>query len=202
MDWPRTRAFMWSLDSGGVAVNLASRYPHGCVADADYEAVRDEIVRALSALRTPEGRPAFRAVRRREDVYTGPFVATAPDLIAEPDDSVEFGIDLDAKETIRAHKRPEGHHSPRGFVVLAGPGFRRGANVEGDIVDCLPTMLHALGLAVPEGCDGRVIDEAFEESRPVRRIADPVQSSAAAAKELSADEEAELRKSLEGLGYL
>jgi predicted AlkP superfamily phosphohydrolase/phosphomutase len=202
MDWPLTRAFMWSLDSGGIAVNLKSRYPHGCVEDADYERVRDEIVRAMTALRTPDGRAAFRAVRRREDVYSGPFVATAPDLVAEPDDSVEFGIDLDAKEAIRAHKRPEGHHSSRGFVVLAGPGFRRGAQVTGDIVDCLPTMLHALGLAVPEGCDGRVIEEAFDEARPVRRIPDPVQSSAAAAKELSAGEEAELRKSLEGLGYL
>lgn len=202
MDWPKTRAFMWSLDSGGVAVNLASRYPHGCVADADYESVRDEIVRTLTALRTPDGRPALRAVRRREEIYKGPFVATAPDLIAEPDDSVEFGIDLDAKEAIRAHKRPEGHHSPRGFVVLAGPGFRRGVDVEGEIVDCLPTMLHALGLAVPEGCDGRVIAGAFEEERPVRSIPDPVPSSAVGEKALSADEEAELRKSLEGLGYL
>src|SRR5262249_45992195 len=34
IDWTKTRAFMWSLDSGGVAVNLKSRYPHGCVEDA------------------------------------------------------------------------------------------------------------------------------------------------------------------------
>jgi hypothetical protein len=112
-----------------------------------------------------------------------------------------MGIDLDAKEAMRVHKRPEGHHSPRGFVCLAGPGFRRGAAVEGAIVDCLPTILHALGLGVPQGCDGRVIEEAFDEARPVRRIAD-LAGGAQAQGSLSADEEADLRKSLEGLGYL
>jgi hypothetical protein len=103
---------------------------------------------------------------------------------------------------MRAHKRPEGHHSPRGFFSLTGSDFRRGAKIEANIVDCLPTILHALGLAVPEGCDGRVIDEAFVEQRPVRRIPDPVESAGTPVKQLSAEEEADLRKSLEGLGYL
>ena len=202
MDWSRTQAFMWSLDSGGIAVNLKSRYPHGCVEDADYEKVRTRIVDVFSSLKTPEGAPAFRRVRRREEVYRGDFVSTAPDVIAEPDDAVAMGIDLDAKEAVRVHKRPEGHHSPRGFISLTGAGFRRGAKIEGEIVDCLPTMLHALGLAVPEGCDGRVIEEAFETPRPVRRIPDPVETAGAAGKALTAEEEADLRKSLEGLGYL
>lgn len=202
MDWPKTRAFMWSLDSGGVAVNLKSRYPHGIVADADYEKVRDEIIAAISALKTPDGRAAFHSVRRREQVYSGAYASTAPDVIAEPDDAVSMGIDLDAKDAIRAHKRPEGHHSPRGFFSLTGSDFRRGAKLDANIVDCLPTILHALGLAIPEGCDGRVIDEAFVEQRPVRRIPDPVESAGTPVKQLSAEEEADLRKSLEGLGYL
>jgi predicted AlkP superfamily phosphohydrolase/phosphomutase len=201
MDWPKTRAFMWSVDSGGVAVNLKSRYPHGVVADDEYEKVRDEILRVLASLKLPDGGKAFRAVHRREHVYEGPYTATAPDVIAEPDDSVSMGIDLDAKEALRIHKRPEGHHSPRGFVSLTGPGFRRGATIEGDIVDCLPTILHTLGLAVPEGCDGRVLDAAFEAPRAVRTMPDPVETGAAGGS-LSPEEEADLRKSLEGLGYL
>jgi predicted AlkP superfamily phosphohydrolase/phosphomutase len=201
IDWTRTRAFMWSLDSGGIAVNLKSRYPHGVVADADYENTRDEIIAAMSALKTPAGR-AFRLVRRREHVYAGEFASTAPDVIAETEDGVEMGIDLDAKDTVRTHKKAEGAHSPRGFVSLTGPGFRRGAKIEGNIVDCLPTMLHALGLAVPIGCDGRVIDDAFEAPRPVRRMDDPAEAAASAGKMLTAEEEADLRKSLEGLGYL
>lgn len=203
VDWPATRAFLWSLDSGGVAVNLKSRYTHGSVEDADYESVRSAVIAALKALRTGDGRPAFRTVRRREEVYSGPFADRAPDVVTEPDDTVSFGMDVDARDALRAHRRPEGHHSPRGFVSLTGPGIRRGATIEGRIADCLPTILHALGLAVPPVCDGRVLTEAFEDPRPVRVLDERrVTAPHAAPPAYTAEEEAELRRSLEGLGYL
>ena len=63
------------------------------------------------------------------------------------------------------------------------------------------TLVCALGLAVPEGCDGRVIEAAFDAARPVRKMPDPTESASAGAQ-LTAEEEADLRKSLEGLGYL
>jgi hypothetical protein len=112
-------------------------------------------------------------------------------------------MDLDAKDAFREHRRPEGHHSPRGFVSITGPGVRKGARIEGKLADCLPTMLHAMGLAVPSDCDGRVIAEAFEESRPVQVLdASRVGTGASTAPVYTEAEEAELRKSLEGLGYL
>jgi len=203
IDWAGTRAFLWSLDTGGVAVNLAGRYPHGCVAEADYESVRDEVIALLSSLTLPDGTRALRSVRRREEVYSGPYVDRAPDVVVEPDDALAFGMKLDAREALRGHKGEEGHHSPRGLIALAGPGIRRGATIGGAIRDCVPTMLHAMDLAVPEGLDGRVILEAFDDGREVRTIAaaddgrgpgeEPVYTS---------EEEEELRRSLEGLGYL
>lgn len=203
VDWPRTRAFLWSLDTGGVAVNLRSRYPHGVVEDADRESVIAAVMAALSAVRCPDGRPALRSVRRREDVYRGPFAEHAPDIVCEPADDVEFGMDLDAKEALREHRRPEGHHSPRGFIAIAGPGVRRGAVIEGRIADCLPTILHAMGLAVPDDCDGSPILSAWESPAPVRTISSSALGGASAgAPVYTAEEEAELRKSLEGLGYL
>lgn len=203
VDWPRTKAFLWSLDTGGVAVNLRSRYAHGSVEDADYERVRDAVIAALLAVRTGDGRPCFRTVRRREDAYAGEHVASAPDVVVEPQDDVAFGMDLDAREAVREHRRPEGTHSPRGFFSITGPGIRKGVRTEARIADCLPTMLHAVGGAVPAACDGRVITEAFETDRPVRVLAPGAASSAAAAPAAyTAEEEAELRKALEGLGYL
>ncbi|MCG3136092.1 MAG: hypothetical protein HMLKMBBP_03908 [Planctomycetes bacterium] len=203
VDWPRTKAFLWSLDTGGVAVNLKSRYPHGTVADADYERVRDEVIAALRALRTGDGRPVYRTVRRREEAYAGEHAASAPDVVVEPQDDVAFGMDLDAKDAVREHKRPEGTHSPRGFFSITGPGIRAGLRTEAKIADCLPTMLHAIGAAVPAVTDGRVIAEAFVESRPVRTLAPGAASAAADPRAAyTAEEEAELRKALEGLGYL
>lgn len=203
LDWPRTRAFLWSLDTGGVAVNLRSRYPHGCVEDAEYETVRDLVISTLASLRTGDGRPAFRSVRRREEVYRGEHVTLAPDVVVECDDAVELGMDLDAKTPLREHRRPEGHHSPRGFVSITGPGVRKGARIEGRIADCLPTILHAMGLAVPPGCDGRVLAEAFEDDRPVRTLDSAGPGGPAPTTPVyTPEEEEELRKALEGLGYL
>jgi len=202
MDWSRTRAFTWSLDTAGVGVNLASRYPYGCVSDSDYESVRDEIIAALTALELPGGRSAFRTVRRREDVYSGPHADKAPDVVTEPADGVEFGIALDRREVIREHKRPAGQHSPRGFVALAGPGVRAGAAIEGNIVDCLPTILHGMGLAVPEGLDGRVLLDAFDDGRSVATTSALENTAVMSAPSFTAEEEAALRESLEGLGYL
>ncbi len=201
MDWARTQAFTWSLDTGGVAVNLRSRYPHGSVDDADYERVRDAVIAALRALELPEGRPAFRTVRRREEVYAGPFADRAPDVVTEADDALDLGIQLDAKQPFRRHKQPEGHHSPRGFVCVTGPGCRAGATIEGSIVDCLPTLLHAAELGVPPGLDGRVLTGAFADGRAVR-AADALALESGAAEGFSAEEEEALRRSLEGLGYL
>lgn len=202
VDWSRTRAFLWSLDHGGVAVNLKSRYVHGCVEDADYESVRDEVIAALAGLRLPDGTAALRSVRRREEVYTGPHVDRAPDVVIENSDAVTYGMSVETKEVLREHKSPEGHHSPRGFVCLAGPGCRRGASLEGRIHDCVPTILHAMGLAVPMGLDGRVLVEAFDDRREVRTAAALDPDAVAGGRGYSAEEEEELRRSLEGLGYL
>jgi len=205
MDWSRTRAFTWSLDTAGIGINLKSRYPaHGIVEDADYESVRDEVIAKLSALELPDGQPAFRTVRRREDVYEGPHAGLAPDVVTEPTDAMDLGIQLDAKSVFRHHKHPEGHHSPRGFVSITGPGCKSGTTIEGSIVDCLPTVLHALGLAVPEGLDGVVLTAAFDDDREVQTIAaiaagDGDGGEGAA---FSEEEEEALRRSLEGLGYL
>ena len=72
----------------------------------------------------------------------------------------------------------------------------------------MPTALWALGLDVPAGLDGRVLTAAFAEgavaANPVRMgAASPADAAAAPGQgAMGADEEEELRKTLEGLGYL
>ena len=50
-----------------------------------------------------------------------------------------------------------------GVLIAAGPHFKEGAVVgtPSGNVDITPTVLHALGLAQPEGIDGRVLNEAL-----------------------------------------
>ncbi len=73
------------------------------------------------------------------------------------------------------HANPE-MPPPDGVVLLAGPGIRAGARIEGaTLYDIAPTILDAMGLAVAEDMDGRPLRAAFDarylERHPLKRIA-------------------------------
>jgi hypothetical protein len=53
-------------------------------------------------------------------------------------------------------------HTTRGVLVLVGPGIRPSARVDAMLEDVAPTVLYALGLAIPEALTGRVALDAFE----------------------------------------
>lgn len=56
----------------------------------------------------------------------------------------------------------DGGHRNEGFILLSGPLFKKEANLKSPWVeDVVPTVLYGLGLQVPEGLDGRVLQEAF-----------------------------------------
>jgi predicted AlkP superfamily phosphohydrolase/phosphomutase len=65
------------------------------------------------------------------------------------------------------------YYSAPGIIVLYGPPFRRGTSISGaSIYDIAPTVLHVLGMPVPEDMEGEVLLDAFDpawlEANPVR----------------------------------
>ena len=70
------------------------------------------------------------------------------------------------------------HHGqapPPGILLLAGPGVRPGARLEGaSLLDIAPSLLYALGQPVAQDMDGQVLADAFEprwrERFPVRMV--------------------------------
>jgi predicted AlkP superfamily phosphohydrolase/phosphomutase len=78
---------------GNLFVNLRGREPLGIVEPGrDYEAVRQAIAEALSGLRDPEtGRQVVKKVHRREEVFDGPYLEQAADLLVEWVDYAYWG---------------------------------------------------------------------------------------------------------------
>src|SRR5262245_26963385 len=128
---PRSRAWSEALYTGtaGIWIHVRGRFPLGCVdPGADYDRVRDRIQQGLAGLADDSGRRVFRSVQRREDLYRGPYLDEAPDLVAVCDS--HFGIIF---ESLRRELRtPElfgpfeelgytGTHDPAGIYLLAGP---------------------------------------------------------------------------------
>jgi len=94
MDPEKTRAFC--MDPGRIYVNLKRRFPAGTVLPGkEYEALLEELAQGLRSIpfETPGGHPgkAIRRIYRRDEIFQGPFVTSAPDLvlIGEPGNNLK-----------------------------------------------------------------------------------------------------------------
>lgn len=212
VDWSGSRAYSYGRHLGSIYINVKGREPQGIVEPgAEYEAVRDEIERMAYDFRDPRtGRKLIGEVLRREEIYSGPYLDRAPDLILRPKEpsDIFFGLaDFGHRETVSSVYRYSGMHRDYGMLIMNGPGVHRGGTVEGaSIQDIAPTVLHTMGLPVPADMDGQVLANAFEdeymESFPVA-IGDPsVSTENATGSGYSEEGEKEIMDRLEGLGYL
>jgi predicted AlkP superfamily phosphohydrolase/phosphomutase len=210
--WERTEAYAIPIfyPLTAVWVNLAGRQPKGVVTPGPaYEGLRDRLIEELRGLTDPaSGASLVVGVWRREEVYSGPHLADAPDLIVETAPGTHGGFDLERLVTdvpaasLRANS---GSHTPEGILVAAGGPFRRGVVLEPpSLADVLPTALHLLGVPLPDDLDGVVLAEALEpaylSAHPVRRAAR--EGGAGGRVALPSDDEGEMRKFLQGLGYV
>lgn len=206
VNWEATRAFYASVSGRSVYINLKGRQPRGTVEPgAEYEDLRTELIERLSGLRDPEtGDPVARAVLRREEVYDGPHLASAPDLLIQEDGRYAYRVDW--SETLFApasqYGIPKtGSHRPDGVLALAGPSFRE-ARLEGArLEDVTPTLLAALGLPKGEEMDGRVLAEAFA-AQPTADSAPFARLRGSHVEALSGEDEAAVADRLKGLGYM
>ncbi|TET22086.1 MAG: hypothetical protein E3J78_03420, partial [Candidatus Cloacimonadota bacterium] len=81
VDWEKTQAY--SLGHiGQIYVNVKGREPFGTVNKGnEYEKTRDDIIEKLQELKDPEtGERAIDRVVRKEEIYEGPYLDSAPDL--------------------------------------------------------------------------------------------------------------------------
>jgi predicted AlkP superfamily phosphohydrolase/phosphomutase len=161
VDWDRTRAYGVGLS--GLYLNQRGREQRGTVAPDEAETLKADIARHLTGLVDPERRAvAIRGVSTREQVYSGPFLAEAPDLIVNCAEgyriswsSVRGGIS-DGPQFEDNTRKWAGDHIVDPLLVpgllLMNLSFRAaGAR----LVDMAPTILHALGLPAAPAMEGR-----------------------------------------------
>lgn len=215
VDWSRTRAYALG-QIGPIYFNLQGREPRGIVAPgAEAEALRAEIIDALRQVRDPEtGQAVVGQIYRPEELYAGPHLAQAPDIIFAPAFEGKRGqipgfgeVDFGTNRLIAPmHRGISGVHRMSGVWAAYGAPIRRGVWLEGaHIVDVAPTLLHLAGLPVPEDMDGRVLLDALQgehaDPATVRRGPPAVRETEDAGSILSADDEEIVKERLRGLGY-
>jgi predicted AlkP superfamily phosphohydrolase/phosphomutase len=183
-DWANTAAFTEDVNTQpGVWINLAGREAAGTVRAGDYERVRDDVIAALRDWKLPDsGEPVVERALRREEIYQGPHVERAPDVVLELSRPGGYGLALvptpwgeGAGPSVRRLAEDElaggkgrgmnGVHTRHGIWIQAGAGELHGALRPASIADAAPTILHALGLDF-EALDGHALGTADRAYSP------------------------------------
>lgn len=171
VDWSETVAYGGLSGGGNIRINLAGREPHGSVRPEEYEAVREKITARLLNLCGPNGHPVVTKVYRREELYQGPYVDRAPDLLFVIDDChYDQLLRLGGGGEVWTSSFPRtGWHGLRGIFVAHGPQVKAGRLPDLRLIDVAPTVLHLMGMSVPAHMDGRVVTEMLRDDAEAAR---------------------------------
>lgn len=201
LDWERTAAFATS-NSGPLFLNANGHIK-------DYDALREGLIQSLMTVEDPTtGEGVFSCIHCREDIYHGPALSEAPDLIADHYNSTcDLIVDNEPGTFCFVNRLNRfGDHTSEGIFVLSGPGFVQTEERahRASIMDLPATLLHLYGVPIPDDFDGRVLTDFLTADAGQS----PVQTQAAEAAGTSpptgyeeADQEQVIER-LRQLGYL
>lgn len=205
VDWDNTRAYSIGY-IGEVHINLKGREPKGIVdAGAEYERVRDELIRDLRELKLPDGSPLVEHLWKKEEVYQGTHLEDAPDILFFPKnlETIAFGdFEFGSNKIVEPSYGVSSSHRMNGILITNGENIQSNTAISNpSLIDIAPTILHLLGLPVPPDMDGRVLSETISQTRPVA-YGGSGELEHAREGTYSDEEEAEVVERLKDLGYL
>jgi predicted AlkP superfamily phosphohydrolase/phosphomutase len=129
-------------------------------------------------LKDPTGDPLFDGVYKSEDLYSGPGLAYAPDLILDGyrsswNASLSYPGLQKGGDYFKKGSHQGGWHSRDGIYVYCGEAFGSGHSEKvRSVLDIPATLLAIYDIPIPEDFDGRPMEETFDpawrEWHPVR----------------------------------
>lgn len=211
-EWSNTEAFVGVHND--LWLNLKGREPEGCVRPEDADAVRDEIVEGLLALRDDStGEEVFAAAYRKDEIYSGPAFDLAPDVMLDPwSNGYRVAVKREPSSEIvippaslaGVDEAWSSDHRPEGIFVAGGPRVQAGNSERLSLYDVAPTMLALLEQPIPRDLDGvaaeAVLDPGFIASHPLEEGTASSQRDVGAG--FSREEAESVAAHLKDLGYI
>ncbi len=165
LDWTKTKAYAVTPSSNGIHICIAGQRGENGITPGEYENFRKELADSLRRFVDPQtGQPVITRVGTREELFAGSQVKDAPDLTVTLRDGGFISI-LKSDKLVETRPEPLGTHHPEGIFIAGGPDIRKGLSApQFSILDVAPTLLHSLGLPVPDDLEGRALAEVFTPS--------------------------------------
>lgn len=163
IDWLSTEAFTYGRLYSHIFINCKEEQKANSAVrpDGEYENLRDDIKGKLLSLEDPETKKkVVSEVFKREEIYYGPMVKYAPDLIAVPSSGYSFTKRRDVSEVFlncSINSDFSGNHVREGIYVFYGGAAKKCGTTLGDInmADMAPTILGLLDIEAPGYMDGK-----------------------------------------------
>ncbi len=161
VDWSQTQAY--SVGLAGIYLNRAGRERDGIVTPEQAAAVTDEIIKKLLELIDPTtGKRVVKRVYRRDEIYNGPYVSDAPDLVVGFEEGYRFSWQTALGGTPPVvfepnQKRWSGDHCVDPSFVSGVLLVNRKIQTTPSIIDIGPTLLKLFEIEVPASMDGKSI---------------------------------------------
>ena len=158
VDWSRTKAVAMGY-LGQIFLNVQEHRPAGVVRKDDYKGERERLRRLLEDLRNPfSGLKIVDAVFNREEIYSGHQLMNAPDLVVQFHEgySGDSGFSGRGKLVTQSPPNHSSDHWNESIFLALGRGIRPG-EVKARLEDIAPTVLHYLGVNIPQDYDGVIL---------------------------------------------
>lgn len=145
--------------TGCLYINAKERFENGKVELNEYENVLNEIKNYLESLRNDKNMPLFTKIYRKEEMYNGPLVKYAPDLLLA---SEHYHFDTFPYGSLDIHKAEISTHSDTGIFMAYGNDIVKKRIELLSIMDIAPTILFIANCPISYDVDGRVLKEIFK----------------------------------------
>ncbi|NNE08744.1 MAG: hypothetical protein HKN20_09300, partial [Gemmatimonadetes bacterium] len=201
----KSRVLYFPHLGGRLTINTKGAFDDGVVSPGEeYDALRDELREKLLAIRDPDnGKQVVKNVHFRDEVYSGRFMESAPDILIEGERGYLFGRGAPFQGG-PLFKTPSftfsGYHDRRGVLFATGPHVKPGrAETPVSLLDLAPTVLGLLGEVIPRDLDGAMMRAPFTPA--IDSIAPPRIAKRAIKRDVPASKRREEKEGLKALPY-
>ncbi len=163
LDWNKSRA--WVQSTSGELAGYADICFDESVTDEQISA----FVAALREIRDPEnGQPLAVEIHREDTLGSGPFAPVQRHVIVLSGENTSMYTQLGRTSVWETRgvgrSVSSGVHHPDGVLYLYGAGVKKGETIAPThVYDVVPTILSSMGVPLPDGLDGKVMIEPFEQ---------------------------------------
>jgi predicted AlkP superfamily phosphohydrolase/phosphomutase len=146
----------YSLTPGRIYANLPKGEAQSSVAARDRTRWLRELTNALYELKDPQdGGRVIERVYTREEIYRGPLLSQAAELIAYPRNGYDLKAGTQPTSLFSNSPRTGMHTYDEALIYVRGHTIRTDRPIS--ILDMAPTILQLLGLEIPAELEGRSV---------------------------------------------